>query len=132
MQAFLEACALEIVVADAAEAVSSMSNTQAAAQLVALVWGRVDAGILRLDDVREVTDLIDDYLGLDVVSRLREIATKAQEHTTIGTLTLCTHLAREWAELVREVADEKGDAQPDSCDRFSGMGGEARKAKALK
>lgn len=124
MRAFLEACALEIVVADAAEQFSTMSNTQAAALLVALVWGRVDAGILRLDDVREVTDLIDDYLGLDVVSRLREIAQEAQAHTDHRDAYALYPLAREWAELVREVADEKGDAQPEPGDGESGEGGE--------
>lgn len=114
MLPFLRSCAMEIVIADAAESFASMSNTQAAANLVGLVWARVDAGILRLDDVMEVTDLIDDYLGLDVVARLREIAVAAQEHSDDYDASALYPLAREWAQIVRDVADEKGDGTPES------------------
>lgn len=107
---FLRACAMEIVIADAAETFASMSNTQAAAQLVGLVYARVDAGILPLYDVVELTDLLDDYLGLAVVTRLREIALAAQAHTNDSDATAMYDLAREWAALVRETAEEKGDA----------------------
>jgi hypothetical protein len=114
MHPFLQACALEIVVADAEEQFAGMSDTQGAATLVGLVWARVDAGILDLYDVREVTDLIDDYLGLDVVARLREIAQEFQTHADHFDLSAVYPLAQEWAEIVREVAEEKGDLQPES------------------
>lgn len=120
---FLRACAMEIVIADSAETFAAMSNTQAAAQLVGLVWARVDAGILPLHDVTEVTDLIDDYLGLDVVARLREIATDAQAHEDHSDFEKMYDYAREWAALVREVAAEKGDAPPESGDGTPGEGG---------
>jgi len=107
---FLQACALEIVVADAAEQFAGMSNTKAAATLVALVYGRVDAGILRIDDVRDLTNLLDDFLGLDIVSRLRDLATKAQDHDNHWDAASLYPVAREWAALVREVAEEKGEA----------------------
>lgn len=110
---FLRACAMEIVIADAAEGFAAMSNTHAAAQLVGLVWARVDAGILHLGDVAEVTNLVDDYLGLDVVARLREIVADVQAHSDDYHAESLYPLAREWAALVREVADEKGDAAPE-------------------
>jgi hypothetical protein len=110
---FLRSCAMEIVIADAAKQFASLSNTQAAATLVGLVWARVDAGILHLSDVAEVTDLIDDYLGLDVVTALRDIALAAQAHSDHSDFARMYELAREWAALVREVAEEKGDAQPE-------------------
>jgi hypothetical protein len=122
MHPFLQACALEIVVADADETFAGKSNTQGAATLVGLVWARVDAGILRIDDVREVTDLIDDYLGLDVVARLREIAQDFQSHTNHYDLSEVYPLAKEWAEIVREVAEEKGDLEPESGDGGEGEG----------
>ena len=122
MHPFLQACALEIVVADAEETFAGMSNTQGAATLVGLVWARVDAGILRLDDVREVTDLIDDYLGLDVVARLREIAQEFQAHANHYDLSAVYPLAKEWAEIVRETAEEKGDLEPESGDGGEGDG----------
>lgn len=119
MRVFLEACAMEIVVGDAAEQFAIMSNTQAAATLVGLVWARVDAGILKLHDVMEVTNLIDDYLGLDIVVQLRDIATKTQEHRNHWDATEMYPDAIEWARLVREVAEEKGDAAPESGEGIS-------------
>jgi hypothetical protein len=110
---FLRACAMEIVIADAAEQFATMSNTQAAATLVGLVYARVDAGILKIHDVAEVTDLIDEYLGLDIIAKLREIALDAQAHRDHTNFAPMYELAREWAALVREVAEEKGDAPPE-------------------
>lgn len=120
---FLRACAMEIVIADAAETFASMSNTQAAAQLVGLVYARVDAGILPLYDVVELTDLLDDYLGLPVITRLREIALAAQAHTNDHDATAMYDLAREWAALVRETAEEKGDAPAEGGEGMEGMEG---------
>ena len=122
---FLHACAMEIVIADAGESFASQSNTQAAATLVGLVYARVDAGILNLRDVVEVTNLIDDYLGLDVVSRLREIAMAAQAHTNDTNATAMYPLAIEWAQLVRDTAEEKGDAAPESGEGGEGGTGES-------
>lgn len=113
MLPFLRACAMEIVIADAAESFATMGNTKAAATLVGLVYARVDSGILRLDDVADVTDLIDDHLGLDVVTRLRDIAQEFQAHDNNYDLTATYPLAREWARLVRETAEAKGDAEPE-------------------
>lgn len=121
---FLRACAMEIVIADAAESFAAMSNTQAAAQLVGLVWARVDAGILRLDDVADVTDLIDTYLGLDVVARLREIAVEAQAHSNDYNVEALYPLAKEWAALVRDTAEEKGDTTPGMANPGEGSEGE--------
>ena len=122
MLPFLRACAMEIVIADAAESFASMSNTQAAAQLVGLVWARVDVGILHLRDVADVTDLVDDYLGLDVVARLREIAQEVQAHTNDYNVDDLYPLAKEWAALVRDVAEEKGDVAPEPGKGESGEG----------
>ena len=111
MRAFLRACALEIVVADAAETFASMSNTTAAGTLVGLVYARVDAGVLPLSDVRELTDMLDDYLGLDIIVKLREIAQDAQAHTDHTDFNTMYELAREWVALLREVAEEKGEPE---------------------
>lgn len=111
---FLRACAMEIVIADAAEQFATMSNTQAAAMLVGLVYARVDAGVLKIYDVAEVTDLIDEYLGLEVIAKLREIALDVQAHRDHTNFVPMYDLARKWAALIREVAEEKGDASPES------------------
>jgi hypothetical protein len=122
MRTFLESCAMGIVVADASETFAEKGDTHAAAFLTALIWGRVDAGILRLHDVIEVTDLIDDYLGLSVITALRDIATKAREHWAHDDATLLYPLAKEWAALVREVAEEKGEGSPGEQGTGTGAG----------
>lgn len=127
MRPFLRACAMEIVISDAAEGFAAMSNTQAAAQLVGLVWARVDAGILHLADVADVTDLVDDYLGLDVVTRLREIASEFQAYSNDRNVEPAYDLAREWAAIVRDVADEKGDSPAESGEPGMGGAGEGEK-----
>ena len=111
---FLETCAMEIVIADAGEQFAEMSSTEKAALLVALVWARVDLGILKFRDVAKVTDLIDEYLGLDVIAELRDLATKAQRHGYHYDATDMYPIAIEWAKIVREVAEEKGEGSPDS------------------
>jgi len=121
MRPFLRTCAMEIVVGDASETFASQSNTQSAALLTALVWGRVDAGILRLDDVMEVTNLVDEFLGLDVVAALRDIATRARDHGDHRDGTAMYPLAKEWAALIRETAEKNGDPMPGAA----GEGGEA-------
>jgi hypothetical protein len=132
---FLRACALELVLADARESFGEESSTKGAASLVGLIYSRVDAGILPLHDVVEVTDLIDEFLGLDVVNALREIATKAREHSVHDDATNLYPLAREWAALVREVADEKGEASPEkgeaSPERGEGEGEGGGMSEAL-
>lgn len=129
---FLRACALDLVIADARESFGSESSTNGAANLVGLVYSRVDAGILPLHDVMEVTDLLDDFLGLDVVNALREIATKAREHSVHGDATDLYPLAREWAALVREVAEDKGeDASPEKGDGEGEGGSGSEMSEAL-
>ncbi len=110
MKSFLRSSALEIVVADSAENFAKMSTTKAAGTLVGLVYARVDAGILVLEDVRELTNLLDEHLGLDVIVKLREIAQDAQEHTDTTNFERMYELAREWAAVLREVAEEKGES----------------------
>lgn len=110
---FLRACALEIVIGDSKEIFSGTSNTKSLAQLVALVYGRVDGGILPLYDVIDLTDMLDDYFGLDKITALRDVQIAAQAHVHHTDATALYPLAIEWARIVREVAEEKGDAEPE-------------------
>lgn len=110
---FLRACALEIVIGDSKDIFSGASDTQSLAKLVALVYGRVDGGILPLYDVIDLTDLLDDYFGLDKITALRDIQIAAQAHTLHTNAVPMYDLAIEWARIVREVAEDKGDAEPE-------------------
>lgn len=118
---FLRSSAMDLVIEDAAETFGGQSDTASAGQLVALVYGRVDAGILDLEDVLDVTDLVDDYLGESVIVDLRAILQKAQEHDDHANAEPLYDLAREWARILREVAEEKGES-PESGSGESGDG----------
>jgi hypothetical protein len=110
---FLKACAMDIVIGDAQERFATSSNTQSAAFLVATVHARVDAGVLEAHEVADLMDLVSDYLSADVVAKLREIAREVQAHTMHANAEPLYPLAKEWAKLVREVMDEKGETPQD-------------------
>ena len=124
---FLRACAMDIVISDSKEKFASSSNTKSAAFLVATVHARVDAGVLDPYEVSDLMDLVSDYLSVNVVMKLREIARKAQAHTLHSNAEPLYELAKEWAKLVREVAEEKGDTPEEG-----GEGGEGASSEFIK
>ena len=120
---FLRACAIDIVINDAKEKFAEHSNTMSASFFVATVHSRMDAGILEYEDVEELVELVNDYLGHDVVEKLRAIADEFRAYTMHSLADpILYDLARKWAEIVQEVAEEKGDAKSESGE--SGEAGE--------
>ena len=118
---FLRACAIDIVIGEAKERFAENSNTMSASFFVATVHARIDAGILEYEDVEELVTLVNDYLGLDVVRKLRAIARDFQAHTMHAVADPYLYdLARKWAEIVQEVAEEKGDAQSEGAEGAEG------------
>ena len=114
---FLRACAIDIVIGEAKEHFAENSNTMSASFFVATVHARIDAGILEYEDVAELVDLVNDYIGLERVRKLRAIAREFQAHKMHAVADPYLYdLARKWAEIVREVAEEKGDAQPEGAE----------------
>ena len=114
---FLRACAMELVVADSAEGFSTMPDTKKSAFLVALVHSRVEAGILDPEDVAEITDLVDSFLGYDTVSALLEVAEKFRSHDDhANAYPVLYDLAREWAKIVRDKSEENGESQEASSE----------------
>ena len=114
---FLRACAMELVVADSAEGFSTMPDTKKSAFLVALVHSRVEAGILDPEDVAEITDLVDRFLGYDTVSALLEVAEKFRSHDDhANAYPVLYDLAREWAKIVRDKSEENGESQEASSE----------------
>ena len=105
---FLRSCAMEIVIGDT-EDMENQTQTQSLTNLVGLVHARIDAGILDAHEVKDVTTLVENQLGLDVVSKLREIVRKAQLHDNHRDATELYPLAKEWAKIVRDTAKERGD-----------------------
>ena len=120
---FLKACAIDIVIGEAKERFAENSNTMSASFFVATVHARIDAGILEYDDVAELVDLVNDYIGLERVRELRAIAREFQAHKYHEIADPYLYdLARKWAEIVQEVAEEKGDAQPEGAEGEGGEG----------
>lgn len=120
---FLRACAMEIVINDTKETFSeSTSNTQTCATAVGLVLSRVDVGILDAEEVKTITDVVYKFLGEDVVEKLRGISEKFRE-TVIEFPTQAEKdlypLAKEWAKIVRDVKEEKGEKDQEASQAFA-------------
>lgn len=127
---FLRACATDLVIADAKEKFETSSNTQAAGFLVATVHARIDAGVLVADDVQELTNLVDEFLSAEVVAKLRDIARKFQAHTQHANAEPLYPLAKEWASLIREVMEEKGEEPQQGGEGAEGGAGSMSEALA--
>jgi len=111
---FLRASAMELAIGDAEEqlAADGAVTADALATLVALVHGRVEAGILDDYEVTPILDLVDEKLGAPLVEKLRDITRRAQRHDAHRWPEPLYVLAREWAALVREAAEERGERPP--------------------
>ena len=128
---FLRASAMELVVADSAESFSTMPDTAKSAFLVALVHARVEAGILDSEDVEEVTELVESFLGYETVSQLLEIAEKFRAHDDHANADPVLYdLAREWAKIVREESEANGESQEPGSEG-EGEGAPSEFAEAL-
>lgn len=108
---FLRAAALEIVLADLSEELLTESDTQMAARLAALTLARVDAGSLEESDCALLGETVAKKLGAERLSALRQIWLAAQMHVNHYDVSALYPLSREWARLVKEAAEENGDAQ---------------------
>ena len=107
---FLRSCAMEIVIGDFESSASkSTSDVQSITTLVGLVHGRIIGGILDRSEVREVTDFIEDFLGLDVVEKLSDIIREFIKHDQHHNIEPVHPLAIEWARIVRELKAERGE-----------------------
>lgn len=107
---FLRACALEIVLADAADTIKELTSTRAAAQLAGLTLARVDAGVLDREDVEPIAYLLEDFLGEDVLVKLRSIWNRFQMHYDHYDATGNLYdLAREWVQVVEDTAKERDE-----------------------
>jgi hypothetical protein len=114
---FLRACAMDLVIADSKEAFESQPNTYSAGTIVALLHARIDAGILDESEAEELIALVDKILKPRIVEKLRAIARDFQEHADHRNPEPLYPLAREWAKLIRESAEENGDPSPEDAEK---------------
>jgi len=101
---FLRACALEIVIADSAVDLTTLTSTRAAARLAGLTLARVDAGVLKQSDIQPIVDVLEPMLGEDLLGKLRSIWNRFQMHEDHYDSAPLYELAKEWSALVEEAA----------------------------
>lgn len=109
---FLRACALQIVFKDSADSIPELTHTAAAAQTAILGLGRVDAGVLYPEDVKQMTVQINKVIPSTVLAKLRAIWIEFQELDGKTEINRMYELAREFAALVRSQSEINGDAEP--------------------
>lgn len=110
---FLQACAMDLVIADSEESFKTQADTYSAANMVALVHARLMAGILDESNCPDLIELIDQHLTTSVVGQLREVIRKFQAHDAHGDPTALYPLAKEWVKIVNRTAKEKGEPTPE-------------------
>jgi len=109
---FLQACAMDLVIADSEEAFKQNGTTYSAANMVALVHARLIAGILDESNCPDLVELIDQQLGAEVISQLRGIIRKVQQHSDHENAEELYKLAKQWVKIVNKAAKENGEATP--------------------
>lgn len=123
--AFLRACSLEIVFSDmSSEQVKSMSGMRQAAHLAGLALGRVDAGILKEIDVRDIRTAVKRVIAPSDLRKFRAIWLQFQSITRPDRdLATMYALARRWSALLDELAKDE-DAAAEEADKAAAEAGQ--------
>lgn len=115
---FLRSCALEIVLGDLTEeGLSKVSTIHAGARLAGLTLARVDAGVLEMDDLGSVPELLEALLGKDLLKTLRGLWNEMQMHDEHYDITPMYDVARRWIEAIRGAQTEKGEETQESVEQ---------------
>lgn len=108
---FLKSIVLDLIIDESETKFAENSNTKSAAFLVGLVYPRLQIGILNKKDVEGLTNLLESYLGQDAIDKLTKIIRKFISHSDHKNSQELYPLAKEWVDVVNNVAKEKGDDQ---------------------
>lgn len=102
---------LRVAVRDliAPQALASLGSVRGASAVVALLGGRVQSGVISRDEVGEALDLSKQILGESVYDNLISLIKRAQAHYYHRDPSELCEIAKEWAELVREVTDSSDE-----------------------
>ena len=107
-QLFLRASGLNLALEGLdEESVSMLSDVRACARVSALALARVDAGVLKLSDVRSTYDKVVEVLGADLFGKLRAIWVEFQT-LSVAQIERGIALAEKWNDLLKE-ADPEGE-----------------------
>ena len=107
-QLFLRSSALDLALEDLTEeSVGALSDIRACAHVSALALARVDAGVVKLSDVRSTFDKVVEVIGMDLFNNLREIWVEFQQ-LHVSQIERGLALAEKWNDLLKE-ADPEGE-----------------------
>jgi hypothetical protein len=120
-QPLLRASALNLALAEMDEdAIAQMSEVRQVAFVCALALARVDAGVLKLSDVRATYDKVIEVLGQELFDNLRSIWLEFQKLPT-SQVQRGRELAEKWLELLNE-ADPEGSGEGEGEGEGEGSG----------
>lgn len=107
-QLFLRSSALDLALEDLnEESVGKLSDIRACAHVSALALARVDAGVVKLSDVRSTFDKVVEVIGMDLFNNLRAIWVEFQQ-LHVSQIERGLALAEKWNDLLKE-ADPEGE-----------------------
>jgi hypothetical protein len=106
---FLRACALDIVLHDINENIEKADSIRSVANVAALISARVDAGSLDADDAVGINAVVIDFLGADTFTKLQSVWRRFQSIENVVNPLPLYDLAREWDQILRDLATERGE-----------------------
>jgi len=107
---FIRASVRELLVPKSLDGLGGIASC---ASIVALIAGRVEAGVLSPTEVSELLETTEQYLGADLYYSLLGLVRSAQEHYYHRDPKPLYELAREWARLTQEAKDEAPESDED-------------------
>lgn len=118
-QVFLRSSALNLALGELDEArLDELSDVRQCAFICALALARVDAGVIKLSDVRATYDKVIEVMGHELFDQLRSIWIEFQKLRT-SEVERGRELAEKWIELLNEA-----DPEPIVCGYPSGGSGD--------
>jgi hypothetical protein len=121
---FLRESAIKLVMGDLELDKLTDLSTLTTAQLVALANGRVIAGVLEADEVADLTAIIRTVFDEPTFIRLLEIIDEFQNYGNHWNIEGAYPLAREWAEIIRDKQEERGETPDENGEGTGGESGE--------
>jgi len=113
---FLRSASMEIIVHEIEEDSEQLSQVQSCANLVGLVLGRVQAGVLDKEDVYDVNILVTKVLGQEIVDKLKFILKNFQAYPSRTDIEPLYPLAKQWVQIVEDLREERGEEDQDTSD----------------
>lgn len=112
-RAFIRACALDMVLKDQDKyKASKLTPTRSAVRMLGLSRARVDAGVLKDADIKNIRKVLDTVLTDKQQAAFQKLWLDFQDVQNSNTyfgLSRLQKIAKEWVKLTEKFADENGD-----------------------